>query len=128
MDQWSKGDHPRRIPEASMVVEELPEINPPFGRVPGQELLAISRLESRRRWNSGLFRGTEASSRVSGTRDKYRPKGALGVAPWPRRPEGAPPRACVGPPRREEGGGPPPALLRDSGVFCNKTFLGFILE
>ena len=47
-----------------MVVERPPKVNPPSGRVPGQVLQAIPRSESRRRWNSRYFRGTETSLRV----------------------------------------------------------------
>src|SRR4051812_2313917 len=53
MDPWSKGDYSRVIREASMVVEKLPEINPPSGRVPGQGLLAAPILKSRWRRNIG---------------------------------------------------------------------------
>src|SRR4051812_31618620 len=56
MDPWSNGDYSRQIQEALIVVEKPPEINPPSGRVPGQVLLAISILGSRRRRNSGEFR------------------------------------------------------------------------
>ena len=64
-----------------MVMEEPPEINPPSGRVPGQELLLIPILESRRRRNSGVDGEKESSSRVFRMRCKYRPKGSPGVAP-----------------------------------------------
>ena len=86
MDPWSKGDYSRHIPATSMVVEWSPEVNPPSGRVPGQLLPAIPRLESRRRRNSGRNRVTGPSSRVSGARGKYRTKGGH---PWPRWPGGA---------------------------------------
>jgi len=36
MDPWSKGDYSRDIREAIMAMEELPEVTPPSGRVPGQ--------------------------------------------------------------------------------------------
>src|SRR4051812_28198647 len=45
MDPWSKGDYSLHIREALMVVEKLPEINPPSVRVQGQVLLAIPILE-----------------------------------------------------------------------------------
>ena len=60
------------------MMEEPPKINPPFGRVPGQELLLIPISELRRRRNSGEYRVAESSSRVSGTGGKYMPKGGLG--------------------------------------------------
>src|SRR3954464_8447724 len=40
-------------PEASMMAEKLPEVNPPSGRVPGRSLLALPILEARRRRNRG---------------------------------------------------------------------------
>src|ERR1041385_7836423 len=49
MDPWSKVDYSRFIREASMVVEKLPEVIPPAGRVPGRVLLVLPILEVRRR-------------------------------------------------------------------------------
>ena len=49
MDPWSKGDYSRQIREVSMAMEGLPEVVPPFGRVPGQLLLAAPILKRRRR-------------------------------------------------------------------------------
>ena len=84
MDPWSKGDYSRDIPKANMVIEGPPEINPPSGRVPGQELLRNPISESWRRWNSRVFRKKESSSRVFEDGDKYRPKGgAKGGPTWP---------------------------------------------
>ena len=37
MDPWSKEDYSRNIREALMVVEKLPEVTPPSGKVPGQD-------------------------------------------------------------------------------------------
>src|SRR3954471_7124573 len=51
MDPWSKVDYSRLIREVSMVLEKLPEVNPPSGRVPGQGLLAAPILETRWRRN-----------------------------------------------------------------------------
>ena len=81
MDPWSKGDYSWHILKAIMVMEELPEVNPPFGRVPGQELLLILIPKSRRRWNSLVFRVTEFSLGFFWTRGKYRTKGDLGGGP-----------------------------------------------
>src|SRR4051812_34382603 len=78
MDPWSKGDYSRHIQEALMVLEQLPEINPPSGRVPGQGLLAIPISGPRRRRNSGENRITGVLSSVFTLRVKYRRKGA----PW----------------------------------------------
>ena len=53
MDPWSKVDYSRFIREASMVVEKLPEVVPPLGRVPGRGLLVLPILEALRRQNRG---------------------------------------------------------------------------
>src|ERR1041385_8125942 len=59
MDPWSKGDYSRHIREALMVVEKLPQINPPSGRVPGRGLLAIPISGSQRWRNRREFRCAE---------------------------------------------------------------------
>ncbi len=46
MDSWSKGDYSRVIREASMVVEKLPVVILPSGRVPGRVLLVLPILEA----------------------------------------------------------------------------------
>src|SRR4051812_11284192 len=81
MDPWSKVDYPRLIREASMVVEKLPEVNPPSGRVPGQGLLAAPILESQRRRNRGEIAKKGSVLEGFGGRGKYRPKGGQGVVP-----------------------------------------------
>src|SRR4051812_34143433 len=53
MDPWSKVDYSRFIREASMVVEKLPEVIPPSGRVSGRGLMVLPILEARRRRNRG---------------------------------------------------------------------------
>ena len=68
MDPWSKVDYSRHIREASMVVEELPEVIPPFGRVPGRGLLMLPILEELRRRNRGENRDAGFLLRVSGVR------------------------------------------------------------
>src|SRR4051812_4890231 len=65
MDLWSKGDYSRHIREALMVVEKLPEVNPPSGRVPGRRLLVLLILEARRRQNRGEIKRHVASGRPS---------------------------------------------------------------
>src|SRR3954471_24935075 len=75
MDPWSKVDYSRHIREASMVVERLPEVNPPSVRETGRGLLALPILEARRRRNREVIRDAGFSSRVSARRDKIRPKG-----------------------------------------------------
>src|SRR3954471_9555157 len=81
MDPWSKGDYSRHIQEALMVVEKLPEVNPPSGRVPGQVRRAVLILESRRRRNRGRYREKGSTPRDFGTRGKYRRKGAARGGP-----------------------------------------------
>ena len=46
MDPWSKGDYSQLIREASMVVEKLPVVILPPGRVPGRVLLVLPILEA----------------------------------------------------------------------------------
>ena len=46
MDPWSKGDYSQLIQEASMVVERLPVVILPSGRVPGRVLLVLPILEA----------------------------------------------------------------------------------
>ena len=128
MDPWSKGDYSRHIREALMVVEKLPEINPPSGRVPGRGLLAIPILESLRRRNSGENRDAGSLFRVSGMGCKYRPKGGIGGGPLHPGGHLARPRMGPRPLAAWAGGGPPPTLLRSSGVFWNADFLYIFLE
>ena len=75
MDPWSKVDYSWLIREVLMVVEKLPEVNPPSDRVPGQGLLVAPILESRRRRNIEEFAKKGSILRVFGERCKYRPKG-----------------------------------------------------
>src|SRR3954467_13070409 len=95
MDPWSKGDYSRIIREASMVVEKVPVVILPSGRVPGRVLLALPILEARRRRNRDAI--VEKGSRPEGfeTCFKYTPKGGVG------RPQGGP----GAPPARPRGGG-----------------------
>src|ERR1041385_4578647 len=78
MDPWSKEDYSRFIREASMVVEKLPEVVPPSGRVLGRDLLVISIFEARQRWNRGEIAkkgsrlGVFASRRIYGRRGAAR--------------------------------------------------------
>src|SRR3954467_9444002 len=101
MDPWSKGDYSRIVREASMVVEKVPVVILPSGRVPGRVLLALPILEARRRRNRDAI--AKKVSRLEGfeTCFKYRPKGGVGrVLGGP----GAPPSAA-------KGGGAPPGRL-----------------
>src|SRR3954471_10032833 len=78
MDPWSKGDYSRIIREVTMVVEKVPVVILPSGRVPGRVLLALPILEARRRRNRDAI--VEKGSRPEGfeTCFKYRPKGGVG--------------------------------------------------
>src|SRR3954467_15005221 len=95
MDPWSKGDYSRIIWEASMVVEKVPVVILPSGRVPGRVPLALPILEARRRRNRDAI--VEKGSRPEGfeTCFKYTPKGGVG------RHQGRP----GGPTARPRGGG-----------------------
>src|SRR3954464_3803075 len=106
MDPWSKGYYSRVIREASMVVERLPVVILPSGRVPGRVLLALPILEARRRRNRDEI--VKKGSRLEGfgTCVKYRPKGGVrGDLGGP----GAPRRGLEGaaPPGRLEPWWPP---------------------
>src|SRR3954466_8384335 len=110
MDPWSKGDYSRIIREASMVVEKVPVVILPSGRVPGRVLLALPILEARRQRNRDGI--AKKGSRPEGfeTCFKYMPKGGVGrllgapgPPPPPARPGGARHQGTSGP------GGPPPA-------------------
>src|SRR3954464_9124130 len=89
MDPWSKGDYSRIIREASMVVEKLPVVILPSGRVPGRVLLALPILEARRRRNRDEIAKKGSRLEGFGTCVKYRPKGGvrgdLGAQAPPRR-------------------------------------------
>src|SRR3954465_2377782 len=95
MDPWSKVDYSRLIREASMVVEKLPEVNPPSGRVPGQGLLATPILEARRRRNRGEIAKKGSVLEGFGRRGKYRRRGAARGGPGS--PGGPSVRPRVGP-------------------------------
>src|SRR3954469_4149925 len=123
MDPWSKGDYSRIVREASMVVEKVPVVILPSGRVPGRVLLALPILEARRRWNRDEIANNGSRPEGCETCFKYRPKG--GVGRFLGGPGAPPARPGVGP--RHQGasgpGGPPPALLRGPGRFRNADFL-----
>src|SRR4051812_31753453 len=90
MDPWSKGGYSRHIREAIMMVEKLPEVNPPSGWLAGQVRQAVPILESPRRRNRGGDRKKKRLPRVNigqrgaprGGRVRWPP--GRGVAPlWP---------------------------------------------
>ena len=77
MDPWSKGDYSQLIREASMVVERLPVVILPSGRVPGRVLLVLPILEARRRRNRDEIAKKGSRLEGFGTRYKYMPKGGI---------------------------------------------------
>src|SRR3954465_5586056 len=81
IDPWSKVDYSRFIREASMVVEKLPEVNPPFGRVPRRGLLVLPILEARRRRNIGEIAKKGSVLEGFGTKEINRRRGAAMGAP-----------------------------------------------
>src|SRR3954466_3991837 len=123
MDPWSKGDYSRIIREASMVVEKVPVVILPSGRVPGRVLLALPILEARWRRNRDEIMKKGSRLEGFGKSVKYRPRGdARGHLGGP----GAPPARPGGGPRHQGAwspGGPPPALFRGPGSFLNADFL-----
>ena len=123
MDPWSKGDYSQLIREASMVVEKLPVVVLPSGRVPGRVLLVLPILEARRRQNRDEIAKKGSVLEGLGTRCKYMPKGGIsGDLGGP----GAPPGTARRGPRHQGAwspGGPPPALLWPHGSFRNVDFL-----
>src|SRR3954466_14898878 len=76
MDPWSKGDYSRHIREASMAMEGLPKVVPPFGRGPGQLLLAAPIFKRWRQWYREENRNKRSILGVSSAGAKYRPRGA----------------------------------------------------
>src|SRR4051812_36328863 len=76
MDPWSKVDYSRLIREASMAMEKLPKVDPPFGRVPGQGLLVAPILKQRRRRNREGISKKASSPRVFRAKEIYRQRGA----------------------------------------------------
>ena len=61
-----------------MVVEKLPEVNPPSGRVLGRGFLTLLISGALWRWNDGEIRDSGYDGRVSDWRGKYRPKEGTG--------------------------------------------------
>src|ERR1041385_4208662 len=106
MDPWSKVDYSRFIWEAHMVVEKLPEVVPPSGRVPGRGLLVLLVLEARQRRNRGEIvkkgsrHGGFTSRRIYGRSGAAKGPPGVQAAPWRGPTLGhaeRPPGALVGP-------------------------------
>src|SRR3954465_7307879 len=105
MDPWTKGHYSWHIREVSMVVVQLPEVNPPSVRVPGRGLLMLPILEARRRRKRGEITKKGSVIEGFGTEEIYRRRRPPGMTPKPR-PQGA-----------WSLGGSPLAPLRDSESF-----------
>ena len=94
MDPWSKGDYSQLIREASMVVEKLPVVVLPSGRVPGRVLLMLPILEALRRRNRGEIAKKGSVLEGFGTRGIYMRRG--GGQPEAEQGPQAPPGAARG--------------------------------
>src|SRR6187401_755373 len=124
MDSWSKGDYSRVIREASMVVEKLPVVILPSGRMPGRVLLVLPILEAAAAAEQRWDREKSSSSEGFGGPFKYMPKkgiggasGGPGAPPPQRGPGGGAPPGCLEP------WCPPQAALRTQCCFRNADFL-----
>ena len=102
-----------------MVVEKLPVVVPPFGRVPGRGLLVLPILEARRRQNRGEI--AKKGSRLGGFASQ-RIYGQRGAASGATRGLGAPSARPDPRPRQVASwvlGGGPLAPPGDSGRFLH---------
>ena len=86
MDPWSKVDYSRLIREASMVVEKLPVVVLPSGRVPGRVLLMLPILEALRRRNRGEITKKGFVLQGFGTRGIYMRRGQPEAEQGPQAP------------------------------------------
>src|SRR3954463_2154077 len=108
-------DYSRFIREASMVVEKLPEVVPPSGRVPGRGLLVLPILEARRRWNRGDITKKGSIIEGFGTSGIYRRRGAARGGPGA---PGAPLARPRGWPSRVAAWATPGSPLAPLGLFA----------
>src|ERR1041385_4725297 len=128
MDPWSKVDYSRFIREASMVVEKVPEVIPPSGRVPGRGLLVLLILEARRLRNRGEIKKKGSVPEGFSSRGINRRKGAARGGPGApgaplARPRVGPRQVAACPPWLPSG--PSRALLEAS---CTLIFPVFFPE
>src|ERR1041385_7119319 len=109
-----------------MVVENLPEVNPPSGRVPGRDILVLLILEARWRRNRGEIAKKGSCSEGFMSRGINRRKGAARAGPGA---PGAPPGTArggvapycrLGPPWLPSG--PSQALREASGMLIFPIF------
>src|ERR1041385_6954218 len=107
-----------------MMVEKLPEVVPPSGRMPGRGLLVLPTLEARRRRNRGEIAkkgsrlGVFASRGINRQRGAARGPPGVQAAPWRGPTLGSAGRAPGG-----LGGPLCPPPLGDSGSFLIADFL-----
>ena len=112
-----------------MVVEKLPVVILPSGRVPGRVLLVLPILEAAAAAEQKWDHEKSSCSDGFGGRFKYMPKGSIGEA------SGGPGAPLAWPRGGRQGarspGGAPPAALQTHGSFRNADFLynfsGFFL-
>ncbi|KAE8820357.1 hypothetical protein D1007_01790 [Hordeum vulgare] len=98
-----------------MVMEKLPEVNPPSGRVPRRGVLALSISEALQRQIGGEICDSGSVFRVSHRRGKYRPKEGVRGGPstqtvWWRGQEGGAQGGHMG--RARLPSGPPLVLMK----------------
>src|SRR4051812_31077461 len=124
MDPWSKGDYSRIVREASMVVEKVPVVILPSGRVPGRVLLALPILEARRRRNRDEIANNGSRPEGFETCFKYRPNGDVGrFLGGP----GAPPPGAARGARHQGASGPGGPLRLSFGVLEGSETLIFYI-
>ena len=103
-----------------MVVERLPVVILPSGRVPGRVLLVLPILEARRRRNRDEIAKNGSVLEGFETRCKYMPKGgSSGDLGGPRRPPGAARRGAA-PPGRLEPWWPPSGPTSAAGKLLER--------
>src|SRR6187399_1140449 len=124
MDSWSKGDYSRVIREASMVVEKLPVVILPSGRVPGRVLLVLPILEAAAAAEQRWDREKSSCSEGFGGRFKYIPKGGIGEASGGPR---SPPAWPRGGGRRQGAWSPGAPRLSFGRTVVSETLIFFII-
>ena len=125
MDPWSKGDYSQLIWDSSMVVERLPVVILPSGRVPGRVLLVLPILEARRRRNRDEIAKRVPPSRVSGDALNICQRGA---SEEPLGAQAPPPRRGPGGARRQGAWSPgAPPLLSFGRRVVSGTLIFYII-
>src|ERR1041385_5551661 len=124
MDPLSKVDYSRFIREASMVVEKLPEVVPPSGKVPERGLLVLPILEVRRRRNRGEIAKKGSVLKGFRTRGINRRRGAARGGPGA---PGAPLARPRGWPRQVAAWATPGSPLAPLDLFAKLPIRWFFL-